>query len=488
MPIRFRCESCQAKIRVPEGSEGRKVKCPRCGLIQNVPQRAHVSGHAEEEVKLAVGAESASLPSIGSDTVEQAPPTDIPETTLQAQETRAVTHLRLVHAPEPEPEPGQAELPVADEPEALIAVQAARAVEGYPSDEPSLFSQAPVEEPEPARQAIEIPSPAEELQAVTAAMSGAAERMTDQKEEESADKQEADEPASAYSVSASDADPVEEEPSHADEIAAEERAAVKRLTGAVRTVRAAATKVRALPLSGSTPAEEALVSEPATSMPDEEPEPVEPQRRRNRVRAVMGQIVTMATGSVHRSQDTADPTAFAAGQEAAPTESPSVESPESSETDEMIDDAQPEPGRLSATLASWRAALGRLPAVGGYYLMGTLAWFFRCASLLYAGAAIRAVVEAYRHGYSVGGILDVSLGGLVRVLMILSLAEALRAMRQVAINTHGGKVVTTTSAPGSDTPESHRHAAMRPKLVAMRSDRGIAPGSAYRRMRQAALR
>ncbi len=37
MPVRFQCHHCHARIRVPDGSEGRRVKCPRCGLIQHVP-------------------------------------------------------------------------------------------------------------------------------------------------------------------------------------------------------------------------------------------------------------------------------------------------------------------------------------------------------------------------------------------------------------------------------------------------------------------
>lgn len=37
MPIRFECESCSARIKVPDSTEGRKVKCPRCGSTQRVP-------------------------------------------------------------------------------------------------------------------------------------------------------------------------------------------------------------------------------------------------------------------------------------------------------------------------------------------------------------------------------------------------------------------------------------------------------------------
>lgn len=34
MPIRFACERCDARIRVPEAAEGRTVRCPRCGQMQ----------------------------------------------------------------------------------------------------------------------------------------------------------------------------------------------------------------------------------------------------------------------------------------------------------------------------------------------------------------------------------------------------------------------------------------------------------------------
>ncbi len=40
MSIRFTCQHCDAKIKVPNGSEGRKMKCPRCGLTQRVPDRS----------------------------------------------------------------------------------------------------------------------------------------------------------------------------------------------------------------------------------------------------------------------------------------------------------------------------------------------------------------------------------------------------------------------------------------------------------------
>lgn len=50
MPLRFNCQNCDARIRVPDGSEGRKVRCPRCGALQHV--------QAKPEVKITVRPES----------------------------------------------------------------------------------------------------------------------------------------------------------------------------------------------------------------------------------------------------------------------------------------------------------------------------------------------------------------------------------------------------------------------------------------------
>ena len=38
MPIRFACADCGARIKVPDGSEGRKVRCPKCETSQRVPE------------------------------------------------------------------------------------------------------------------------------------------------------------------------------------------------------------------------------------------------------------------------------------------------------------------------------------------------------------------------------------------------------------------------------------------------------------------
>jgi phage FluMu protein Com len=50
MPIRFRCQDCRSRVKVPEGSQGKQVKCPRCGRIQSVPSRDYGSDHAGTQV------------------------------------------------------------------------------------------------------------------------------------------------------------------------------------------------------------------------------------------------------------------------------------------------------------------------------------------------------------------------------------------------------------------------------------------------------
>lgn len=48
MPIRFRCQDCRSRVKVPEGTQGKQVKCPRCGRIQSVP-RQNPNGQPEAE-------------------------------------------------------------------------------------------------------------------------------------------------------------------------------------------------------------------------------------------------------------------------------------------------------------------------------------------------------------------------------------------------------------------------------------------------------
>jgi len=54
MPIRFRCQDCRSRVKVPEGSQGKDVKCPRCGRIQSVPNRQGKSRHNTSQDDLSV--------------------------------------------------------------------------------------------------------------------------------------------------------------------------------------------------------------------------------------------------------------------------------------------------------------------------------------------------------------------------------------------------------------------------------------------------
>ena len=42
MPIRFLCQACESRMKVPDGSHGRKVKCPKCGMMQLVPSQVEI--------------------------------------------------------------------------------------------------------------------------------------------------------------------------------------------------------------------------------------------------------------------------------------------------------------------------------------------------------------------------------------------------------------------------------------------------------------
>lgn len=46
MPIEFACQVCKQTIRVPDGNEGRRTKCPNCSAIQPIPGGPAASGDA----------------------------------------------------------------------------------------------------------------------------------------------------------------------------------------------------------------------------------------------------------------------------------------------------------------------------------------------------------------------------------------------------------------------------------------------------------
>ncbi len=80
MPIRLQCEDCGAKIKVPEGAEGRKIKCPKCGAILRAPGPEDADNFDEtvqtgEETSLNSLAAAA-----GSEPVDDAPTPDMTDT------------------------------------------------------------------------------------------------------------------------------------------------------------------------------------------------------------------------------------------------------------------------------------------------------------------------------------------------------------------------------------------------------------------------
>jgi predicted Zn finger-like uncharacterized protein len=52
MPIRFQCRNCDTRIRVPDGTEGKKVRCPRCSETQPVPGAKINSGDTGDVIRL----------------------------------------------------------------------------------------------------------------------------------------------------------------------------------------------------------------------------------------------------------------------------------------------------------------------------------------------------------------------------------------------------------------------------------------------------
>ena len=43
MPIEFPCAQCNSLLRVPDDTVGKKAKCPRCGMLLDIPQVARPS-------------------------------------------------------------------------------------------------------------------------------------------------------------------------------------------------------------------------------------------------------------------------------------------------------------------------------------------------------------------------------------------------------------------------------------------------------------
>jgi predicted Zn finger-like uncharacterized protein len=85
MPIRFECESCSARIKVPDSTEGRKVKCPRCGSTQRVPGTKSADKAVAPDDEQVSPAPSKAPPPTAS-VSESAPPEDIEESDDAAEQ------------------------------------------------------------------------------------------------------------------------------------------------------------------------------------------------------------------------------------------------------------------------------------------------------------------------------------------------------------------------------------------------------------------
>lgn len=73
MPIEFICQVCKQQIRVPDGNEGKRTKCPHCSAIQPIP-----GGTNQGESSFGGSSSSDSLFS-DSDTGGQQPPNPFAE-------------------------------------------------------------------------------------------------------------------------------------------------------------------------------------------------------------------------------------------------------------------------------------------------------------------------------------------------------------------------------------------------------------------------
>ena len=67
MSIRFACHQCQARIRVPDGSAGRKVKCPKCGTSQRVPAESQADRVEAAAEPMAVAGEEGEMSTAEAD-------------------------------------------------------------------------------------------------------------------------------------------------------------------------------------------------------------------------------------------------------------------------------------------------------------------------------------------------------------------------------------------------------------------------------------
>jgi len=154
MPIRFACAQCDARVKTPDGSEGKKMKCPRCGHLQRVPEKgaAPPLEKTEKDQKTEKPADS------------PAPAPSPPTPPAKAQEPTPAPQQPPADQPQPTPAPPDSNAASPDE--ALGALAAAGAQQtaspADAEDEPPTQSppgSSPQSPREPAGQAEQAAPP-----------------------------------------------------------------------------------------------------------------------------------------------------------------------------------------------------------------------------------------------------------------------------------------------------------------------------------------
>ncbi len=163
MTIRLYCRGCQARIKIPDTAAGKKIKCPRCGLLQQAPMEGS-DAPAPQEV---AGESRPETPATPVETSQSAPAAATAAETPASDELDPLAALAAAAggdatAPEPEapsqPRPAF-ELtpePAAVAPAASPEPQAAPEPEAAP--EPVVAATVPAE-PKPRGKVASLPTP-----------------------------------------------------------------------------------------------------------------------------------------------------------------------------------------------------------------------------------------------------------------------------------------------------------------------------------------
>jgi len=173
MPIRFFCEACEARVKVPEGSEGRKMKCPRCSTVQRVPTdpAKHVEAGALPPSQQKEGEKNKSSDS--AEAVIQEAPTGSPEPSPEMAGAGEAAEEEIFEVADDEEEGAEA---LEEDLAELVAAAGDPEDDGEADDVPSPAGlvveeapEAPAESPEKARPGSpvnEAPEPEQALQPI----------------------------------------------------------------------------------------------------------------------------------------------------------------------------------------------------------------------------------------------------------------------------------------------------------------------------------